>query len=603
MNRGAVLAVPAFGPGLGGGHLVRCTELVRGLRALARDAWLFLPPDLALQSFFGTRSFDPAWIAGESDLRNKNWECIILDRFQTPREEYLRWAKLAPVVAIDEGGSCRKHFDFLIDILPNAGYVRPNIADPSLLPLPGKHQPKDTSFAVPPKVLVSFGQEDPAGLGPAVADALAGESLSAKTLDVTLLRGGLGAKTPETNGQKQCVKIMEAIPNLGERLAEYDLLVTHFGLTSFEALYAGVSVLLLSPTRLHEKVARRAGFWSLGVGKGRAKKLTKILLGPGGVNSTFLGKLKNHCKILAAKHNIDRAPQKSLAELVNGFIPYLNPACPVCGNAHGTPPPIDRFYERTYRRCRHCGIIAMSRLTPPPIEYAREYFFEFYEKQYGKTYIEDFPNLIAMGKRRLAIIKSLLPAQATALLDIGCAYGPFLAAARDEGFSPRGIDPAEDAVKYVTQTLGIPAVQGFFPCETGADDPRYDAVTLWYVVEHFRDCVPVLAEIRRILKPGGILAFATPSFSGISGRGSLGRFLERSPADHWTVWSPSSCKRALAKAGFKVKRVAVCGHHPERFPFLGKYVRGKKGSLYRLLLAASKIFSLGDTFEVYAAKV
>ncbi|MDR0584406.1 MAG: class I SAM-dependent methyltransferase [Treponema sp.] len=192
------------------------------------------------------------------------------------------------------------------------------------------------------------------------------------------------------------------------------------------------------------------------------------------------------------------------------------------------------------------------------------------------------------------------------LLDIGCAYGPFLVAAREEGFSPAGIDPAEDAVRYVTQTLGIPAVQGFFPgcrlpeCNGASGGGRlFDAVTLWYVIEHFQNCVPVLAEIRRILKPGGVLSFSSPSFTGISGRSSLKRFLAQSPADHWTIWSPAMCKKALARAGFKVMKIVISGHHPDRFPLLGRFAH-KKGPLSVFLTAASKLFALGDTFEVYA---
>ncbi|MCL1931675.1 MAG: hypothetical protein FWF55_07655, partial [Treponema sp.] len=100
----------------------------------------------------------------------------------------------------------------------------------------------------------------------------------------------------------------------------------------------------------------------------------------------------------------------------------------------------------------------------------------------------------------------------------------------------------------------------------------------------------------------GVLAFATPSFTGISGRASLKKFLERSPADHWTIWSPAVAKKVLKTAGFTVKKVVNSGHHPERFPLLGKYARSGKSPLYGLLLAISKIFSLGDTFEVYAVR-
>jgi len=605
MNQGAILAVPACSPGLGGGHLVRCTALVRELRALGRDALLFLPSSVGaafFQGLFDTQHFDIAWIATEVDLQSKNWECIILDRFQTPQEEYLRWTKLAPVIAIDEGGPYQNYFDFLIDILPGIKPAQPNIADPSLLPLPKKFNPKDPIFTSPLKVLISFGQEDTAGLGSAAAKALA--TKAAGNLEVTLLRGGLGAKDLEAATWNQGLNVIEKIPKLSERLGEYDLLVTHFGLTAFEALYAGIPVLLISPTKYHEKIAQKTGFHSIGAGKGSAKKIAGLLLDKGGVNRRFLCRLKKRCQTLAAKHNIDRAARQSLAELVNGLRPDFSQNCTACGTEFHTPP-IARFSDCTYRRCRHCGTIAMNRLTPPPIEYGREYFFEFYQKQYGKTYIEDFPNLTAMGKERLAMIKPLLPTGTgtASLLDIGCAYGPFLAAARDEGFSPHGLDPAEDAVRYVTQTLGISAVQGFFPCATGDRDRKYEVVTLWYVIEHFRDCVQVLAEIRKVLKPGGVLAIATPSFSGISGRSSWSRFLERSPADHWTIWSPTACKKVLAIAGFKVKKIKVIGHHPERFPFLGKYAPCKKSPVYRLLLAVSRIFALGDTFEVYAVRV
>ena len=608
MKRKAVLAVPACGPGLGGGHLVRCAALICGLRELGREAELFLPDGadtasirgLLAKASSGLTRFDPSWIVGEAGLRDKIPEYIILDNFKTTRDEFLRWTGLAPVIAIDEGGPCRNRFDFLIDILPNVSRIPPNLSDPSLLPLLKTSRPKLPTHAAKLKVLVSFGQEDSAELGTASAQALAASS--GGSLELTLLKGGMGGRKPNIGNGK--VNILEAIPKLSERLGEYGLVITHLGLTAFESLYAGVPVLLLSPTGLHEKVARKAGFLSLGVGKGRARKLAGLLLRQGEVNQAFLSGLEKSCKALAARHGMDRPPKQSLAELVNGFAPDIRRSCAACGGAL-RPPLLARFRERTYRRCASCRTITMNRLTPPPIEYGREYFFEFYEKQYGKTYIEDFPHLTAMGKRRLAVIKPLLTANDSQpiLLDIGCAYGPFLAAARDEGFSPHGIDPSEDAVRYVTQSFGMPAKQGFFPCETGDPGRKYDAVTLWYVIEHFRDCVPVLAEIRRILKPGGVLAFATPSFSGISGRSSLGRFLEQSPEDHWTVWSPAACKKALAAAGFRVMKITSCGHHPERFPLLGKHAGDNKSPLYGLLSVASRAFSLGDTFEVYAVRV
>jgi 2-polyprenyl-3-methyl-5-hydroxy-6-metoxy-1,4-benzoquinol methylase len=276
----------------------------------------------------------------------------------------------------------------------------------------------------------------------------------------------------------------------------------------------------------------------------------------------------------------------------------------------------------------------MERLDPPPVEYGEDYFFDGYRRQYGKTYLEDFPGLATAGKERLNRIQalasgpSILGGGEKRLLDIGCAYGPFLTAAKDAGFSPLGIDPAEDAVRYVRETLKLEALQGFFPeirlpgndslrngytSEVSESSPQaperppsscgesaaFDVITLWYVIEHFRDPLRALDEIRRLLKPGGILAFSTPSLSGVSGRANRAAFLEKSPADHWTIWSPRSCRHILKHAGFRLRRVEVTGHHPERFPLVGGFAR-RGGALYAALLLVSRIFRLGDTFEAYA---
>jgi 2-polyprenyl-3-methyl-5-hydroxy-6-metoxy-1,4-benzoquinol methylase len=564
---------------------------------LGRTAFLYIDAHTNAAEFFETSPFDPSWIIESAALGTINWECIILDRFQTPMEELIQWMRLAPVIGIDEGGSYKDHFDFLIDILPGINRITPNIRDVSLLPLPREYRRKNVHGNTPRKVLISFGQEDAAGLGLITAKALSAQNDG--SMEITLLRGKLAHNHEQASGWGN-VRIMPAIPRLAESLGEYDVIITHYGITAFEALYAGTPVLLINPTPYHEQLSKAAGFITI-----TNRRLSSIPLFHRVVY--LQKKLESRCAALARRYDLDHAPVHSWAELVNHLAIKVNNNCLVCGaSLYGTV--IARFAERTYLRCKTCGVINMNRLTPPPIEYAKEYFFEGYKKQYGKTYIEDFPNLIAMGKGRLAVIKPLLATNDSAplLLDIGCAYGPFLAAAREEGFSPFGIDPADDAVRYVTQTLGIPATQGFFPSvgnrEWGVGSGNVDVVSLWYVIEHLRDCVPALAEIRKLLRPGGVLAFSTPSFAGISGRASLKRFLERSPADHWTIWSPATCRKALKMAGFKVRKIVVCGHHPERFPLLGRYAQGKKSPMYGILMAASRIFGLGDTFEIYAVR-
>jgi 2-polyprenyl-3-methyl-5-hydroxy-6-metoxy-1,4-benzoquinol methylase len=407
------------------------------------------------------------------------------------------------------------------------------------------------------------------------------------------------------------LKLFPAQPGLRERFADYDLLVTHFGLTAFEALYARLPVLLVSPTAYHEKLAKHAGFISVGRGPIAVGRLSRLFSRPG-----FYQTLCRESENLACRHGLEETQSQTLGDF------FADCKGNLTTNHTNDTGPLARFSERTYCRQKETGLIVMKRLTPPPIEYETDYFFGQYKKQYGKTYLEDFPNLVSSGRRRLTHIKALLKANkgprnaagtpaSPALLDIGCAYGPFLAAARDEGFAPAGIEPADDAARYVREELDIPCAQGFFPAavqtltgeadKNAAGESLFDAVTLWYVIEHFETPGAVLQAIHRILKPGGVLAFSTPSFSGVSGRKSQKNFLKNSPPDHWTIWSPRTCVPYLKQYGFKVKKIVVTGHHPERFPLIGGHLR-VGGLIYRVFFALSKIFRLGDTFEVYAVK-
>jgi 2-polyprenyl-3-methyl-5-hydroxy-6-metoxy-1,4-benzoquinol methylase/spore coat polysaccharide biosynthesis predicted glycosyltransferase SpsG len=594
VNPSRFLVVPALEKGRGGGHLARSAFLARSLRAAGREAFLFLPDPGREIPGGEIPGQDPEPWTLQSDPRlggaeDRNWDFIVLDKFQTTAEEAASWSALAPLIGIDEGGPCRNNFEFLIDLLPvpkSRSSNPPNIAAPSLIPLPLTRRPSfqavdKPALYPPPRILVSFGAEDAAGLGDCVAGAL---EKTAPALEVDFAKPGA------------------LIPKLRERLAEYDLLITHFGLTAFEALYARLPVVLVSPTRYHESLARNAGFFSLGVGRTAAGRIGRHISDP-----AFLPSLGERCRNIAARHGLENPPEQSLGELLAGFEPLASRDCPGCGapfplvGTGGETP--GRFPERSYRRCGRCGLIYQIRASSGTIAYETDYFFDSYRKQYGKTYLEDFPNLTEAGRKRIALIRRLLKGGTGRLLDIGCAYGPFLSVAQEEGFEPLGIDPATDAVRHVREKLGLEALAGFFPdlfLRSPPEGESFAAVTLWYVIEHFADLRPALKEINRLLAVEGALAFSTPSFSGISGRRSMRAFLKNSPQDHFTVWSPALCGRLLARHGFRVKKIRVTGHHPERFPLGSRLRRG--GFLWKLLLLASRLFKLGDTFECYAIK-
>ncbi|MFW5729040.1 MAG: class I SAM-dependent methyltransferase, partial [Spirochaetota bacterium] len=126
---------------------------------------------------------------------------------------------------------------------------------------------------------------------------------------------------------------------------------------------------------------------------------------------------------------------------------------------------------------------------------------------------------------------------------------------------------------------------------------RFDAVTMWYVIEHLDDLERVLRWVAGLLPAGGVFAFSTPNGAGVSARRDLLRFLTRSPRDHRSVWTPASARKVLRRFGFRLRIVRITGHHPER------YRLGEKLPWVRpLLLQWSRLRGRGDTFEVYAVR-
>lgn len=572
--------------GNGSGHLSRCMGLASGMGAKAA---VFLPDDPE-PGCWGSGEIRLAYPRETASIRmigelasSAKFRIVVLDNRETTIPELERWSRHGPVIAIDEGGEARNGAGYLVDILPRyrpskGPGDRPNLASLGFLSLPVARRLPPASLR---RVLVSFGGEDPAGLAHSfLSTAIGGGHLEAER--VTVVSGALSTAFADWPG----VTAIGPVQDLKEMLRSYDLVITQFGLTAFEAAWAGCAVLLLNPGAVHERLAKAAGFMSLGVRKPGATMLRRALADP--------ETLVRRTQAAAPAERLD------LGSRLAALAPRHAGACPSCDAIAGKA--LYRAERKTYFKCPSCGLVRMAFFRERRDSYAdKAYFFEEYKAHYGRTYIEDIPAIRLAMARRLGEIEALLPAGnvAESVLDVGCAYGAFVAEAQSRGWNAIGTDVSVDAVAYVKENFGIPAFVADFSA-AGADGmyPRkLAALTMWYVIEHFDGLGKVLGRVGSLLKPGGIFAFSTPSIAGVSARRSLPAFLEDSPDDHFTVWDPATAPAILRRFGFKVQRIVVTGHHPERYPGVPSEARSAR---YRAMMAVSRLLGLGDTFECYA---
>lgn len=93
------------------------------------------------------------------------------------------------------------------------------------------------------------------------------------------------------------------------------------------------------------------------------------------------------------------------------------------------------------------------------------------------------------------------------VLDAGCGSGPLSAALRDKGAVVTGFDASPAMVELARRRLGEDAALGV--AELGRPlpygDGEFDDVVASLVLHYLRDWTAPLAELRRVLRPGGRL--------------------------------------------------------------------------------------------------
>jgi SAM-dependent methyltransferase len=186
------------------------------------------------------------------------------------------------------------------------------------------------------------------------------------------------------------------------------------------------------------------------------------------------------------------------------------------------------------------------------------------------------------------------------LLDVGAGSGILVEQALDLGFEAEGLEPsrwlqaraAERRLPVRLGTLPHPELRG-----------SYDVVTLVDVLEHVSHPVTLLREIRRVLRPNGVLALVTPDKGSLSAR-LMGRRWWHFRVAHIGYFDRATLRRALQRARFRPVAFARPGWY---FPAdylvarVGRYLPGRPQLPIPAFLSKLTIpLNLGDSMLALA---
>lgn len=141
--------------------------------------------------------------------------------------------------------------------------------------------------------------------------------------------------------------------------------------------------------------------------------------------------------------------------------------------------------------------------------------------------------------------------RAARLLDVGCARGYSTALARRLGFEAYGVEVSAADARYAREQLGLPVEAGSVEQARFPDD-FFDAVVLWVVLEHLAQPREALAEIARILRPGGVVNIFTPNGASRAARAQGLAWTEYNRPGHAVFFCPATVRRLLEEQGLQV---------------------------------------------------
>lgn len=219
--------------------------------------------------------------------------------------------------------------------------------------------------------------------------------------------------------------------------------------------------------------------------------------------------------------------------------------CPLC---HAPARRIFAKYDRDFHACGSCGLEFIYPF-PAAEEVARLYDQSYYDS-WGLDRCDDATERMkhATFNDKLDAIEKFMPVTGR-ILDIGCATGFFLDAARQRGWDPYGVELSEYSSAIARQKIGEKRIITGRIEDAAFAAATFDAIVMTDVIEHVCDVHSFLSEVTRILKPGGIISITTPNPAGLSCR-LLGRNWPHYKLEHLMYYTPEALELLLAPLGY-----------------------------------------------------
>lgn len=259
----------------------------------------------------------------------------------------------------------------------------------------------------------------------------------------------------------------------------------------------------------------------------------------GGGEPTLLARRRYH-------QQRQRAETAVLSEAQSRPETFVRVACPACGGTETC----DHFSNPVGFSFDVCDVDGTVYMNPAPAPQTLERLYN--DQSYSEFWSMGFAVDPADYARASAAL-SEGPGQT--FLDVGCSTGEFLKLARGR-FECYGVEiNAETAA--VGRREGFQITTGTLADVEGRE--RFDVITMLQVIEHLLEPSESLADVRRLLKPGGVFYLNTPCADSASFALFRERHMHVSSFGHVGLYTKAGLAKLARRCGFAMIDHGYCG--------------------------------------------
>lgn len=233
--------------------------------------------------------------------------------------------------------------------------------------------------------------------------------------------------------------------------------------------------------------------------------------------------------------------------------------CPICNSSQFIPflSCIDNTVSREIFNIVKCEQCSFKFTNPRPEE---ENLGKYYKSENYVSHSntnKGFINSTYQSVRKYTLLKKLQLIskfyKTGNILDIGCGTGEFLNTCKNAKWKTLGIEPDMDA-----RTMAIKNYSLDVRPESEIDqlpDSSFDIITMWHVLEHVPKLNQRVEDLKRLIKPNGIIIIAVPNSNSLDAKIYKENWAAYDVPRHLYHFNPNDINLLFKNHGMKMFRI------------------------------------------------